>query len=108
MGAYGTPDYYSVNRDVRKETKKVLLSKVPRVRDYLLWIFLPIVLSIFTFGFGGLAFLIGWASDSSYLARANFARAMLVIICMILAVILLLIANRKGYIEFKTPWWLPS
>lgn len=104
MGAYGTPERFTVNNE-NQNRRWIKAEAPPRVRDYLLWIFLPIVLSLFTFGIGGLVFIIAWATDKHKLARANFCRAILVILGIIATIALIIIAEKLGYIEYKTPWW---
>lgn len=49
----------------------------PTVKDFIIWLLIPSVLSFFTCGIGSLILLIVWACSGSNRVRSNFAKAQL-------------------------------
>ena len=55
----------------------------PTVKDFIIWLLIPSVLSFFTCGIGSL--LIVWACSGSNRVRSNFAKAQLLVMLISLA-----------------------
>lgn len=57
----------------------------PTVKDFIIWLLIPSVLSFFTCGIGSLILLIVWACSGSNRVRSNFAKAQLLVMLISLA-----------------------
>lgn len=92
MGVYGSPQvgiYADTNRQY----------DIPSTSDYVKWILIPSILSIFTCGIGGLILTVVWACSNEQLARRNLMRAFLFIAVLpliILFIVLVMIGTGQG------------
>lgn len=90
MGVYGSPQLNNYTNDKREYYGS------PSTSDYIKWIMIPTVLSLFTCGVGGLILMVVWACSNEQPARRNLMRAYLYIVALpLIALILYLVMEGQ-------------
>lgn len=62
----------------RRGEGRNLESHIPTIKDYLIWMIVPSILSVVTCGIGGLILMIVWAFSKENQARGNYFKAVLI------------------------------
>lgn len=65
-------------------------SHIPTIKDYLIWMIVPSILSAVTCGIGGLILMVVWAFSKENQARSNYFKAILImtLIGLVIGIIL--------------------
>lgn len=71
-------------------------NEIPNIKDYVIWMAAPILLSAVTCGVGGLVLIVIWAFSKENPARSNYFKAMLIIYAAGIAISMALIMIAYG------------